>query len=589
MPPFRATALVASLSLLAGCASIYGITDLPSDDGTDAAPHADAGTPKHDAGRHDATSDAAHEAAGDAPMDAPRDGRQDATSSGDASDATTTADAADGSIDAAPDAPASLLASVLPSPVEVRQGGSASLTVTLKTAALADVQVTLSQLPAGVTAAPLTIPMGQTSGMITVDATASATEGTATATLTADASSQAVSLIVAGSSGTFDTSFNESGVQNITPVGGSGASTAYSVAVQSDGSIVIAGSLGGGPGGAWALVRLLPDGSPDTAFNASVLDSSKGALLPASGSISGAAIVPGTGLIAVAGLDADAGFTQLGIVLYNTDGTRHQSFGTAGLYQRGPSVAFHVSSVGGVAVNPAGAIAVVGNAGTGGYLITLSGATNSAFDESTNFPTGDAIQGVAYEPNGDIVVGGSSPSGGGQFFLTRFTSGLAAAGLVDGGVLGPPSTSNEYLTAANLSAVVCDPSGNVFLIGTDDKLDPVPAMTYVPITGGSPLANGYTKPGPNVMNGTGYVAGASSADGRAVLIGNGYDQAGNITFVVRVTSAGMLDPTFASAGLLEPPANMTGPLFDSVAIDPVGRIVVVGNGGVGFYVMRIWP
>jgi uncharacterized delta-60 repeat protein len=576
----RALGLLAGLTFPVACASIYGVTTLPSDEGTDAGADgaADARVkPKPDAsGMKDAAHDGRVEASRDAGSDVGHDTGTDAASH----------DAGDGSlpVDGGADSGQAFFASVSPSPVIVQEGTSASLTVTLTNPAVADVQVTLTSLPSGVTAAPITINAGATSGMLSLVASASATEGTATATLTAGTATKPVDLAVAGASGSPDLSFNESGVQNFVPGGGSDSSSASCVAVQADGSILV-----GGTSGSWELVRLLADGSLDTAFNANVLSTTQGAPLPASGSLTGVAVIPGSGLIVLAGIDMDGGFTQLGILLLNTDGTRHQSFGTAGLYERGPSLAFHVTTVGGLAVDPTGTIAVAGNTMTGAYLITLSGPTNGTFAQAGGFPAGDVLQGVVYEPSGDLVVGGTSTSGGGQFVLTRFTGALAATGLVDGGVLGPPSTpssGNQFLTA---SAIASDPAGNIFLVGNDSQNDPRPAMTYAASTGGSTLTNGYADPGPNVMSANGYIGVASAADDLAVVIGDGYDQQGNIAFVARITSAGTLDSTFATAGVLEAPASMTGPAFNAVAIDPIGRIVVVGSDGFGFYVTRIWP
>ena len=91
------------------------------------------------------------------------------------------------------------------------------------------------------------------------------------------------------------------------------------------------------------------------------------------------------------------------------------------------------------------------------------------------------------------------------------------------------------------------------------------------------------------MNCSGYIGVATTADGQAVAIENGYFGGGNLTAVVRLTTAGTLDPTFASGGKFEQPATQTAPLYAAVAVDGIGRIVVAGNGGNGFYAMRIWP
>ena len=469
MSRLSAIAVLFGLTVPMACASIYGIADLPSDQGAGADAGTDAqGHPKPDASTH---QDAAHDATHDGGRDTGADTGHDATNGKDAQDATPVGDGGghDAATEAHADAPVSIIASVTPSPVTVLTGGTAPLTVTLTSALATDVQVSLAPLPTGVSAPPITIMAGSTSGMLTLTATASATEGTASPTVTAGTNTAPVSLIVAGASGTFDTSFNESGVQNFTPPGGSTTSNAVSIAVQPDGAILVAGSSTDTTSASWELVRFNPDGSPDTAFNANVIDSTKGATLPASGSVSGVAVIAGSGLIAIAGLDTDGGLTQLGILLLNADGSRHESFGVSGLYLHGPSMGnFHVTTVGGLAVSAAGTIAVTGNTTSTGYVITLSGAANSTFNETVAFPSGVGLHGIAYDPSGNLIVGGTSPDSGGQFYLTRVTGALAASGLVDGGVLGPPLASNEFLTAAGTAAVAVDSSGNTFLVGNAD-------------------------------------------------------------------------------------------------------------------------
>ena len=572
----RALVLLAGLTSPLACASIYGVTTLPSDDGTDASTDAtgDGRTkPKPDGS---SKPDASHEGGHDAKTD---------TRDRDAGDGSTGHDASDGSAsDSGPDTGQAFFASVTPSPITVVQSTSVNLTVNLASPAASDIQVTLSALPSGVTAPPITIGAGSTSGILTLTASASATEGLATATIASGAASKSVDVVVAGASGTLDLSFNQSGVQNITPSGGTATSNASFVVVQSDDSILIGGSDTG-----WHIVRLLPDGSPDTAFNANVIDNTTGAPLPANGTLGGIAVIPGTGLIVLAGLDSDTSEIELGVLLLNADGTRHQSVGSGGLYERGPDMGFHVATVGGVAVNAAGTIAVDGNTTTGAYLVTLSGTNNGTFAETNSFPAGVQIQGLVYEPNGDLVVGGDTTSEGGQLFVARFTSGLTGEGFVDGGVLGPPTTpssSDQYLMTTQ---IVADPAGDIFIVGADEASDTTPAMSFVTNSGEWTLPNGYADPGPYDMGGNGYAGVASAGGGLAVVIGDGENQSGAHAFIARITSAGVLDTTFASGGVLATPVSETEVQYGAVALDSLGRIVVVGNGDLGYYATRIWP
>jgi uncharacterized membrane protein len=83
----------------------------------------------------------------------------------------------------------SITLSVSPGSVTVAQGATAPLTVTVgREGEVGDVTVSVSGLPAGVTAAPLTLAAGTATGTVTLSAAANATVGTGSAIVTASAS-----------------------------------------------------------------------------------------------------------------------------------------------------------------------------------------------------------------------------------------------------------------------------------------------------------------------------------------------------------------------------------------------------------------
>jgi uncharacterized delta-60 repeat protein len=560
-------AVPVALTIPVACASIYGISDLPEGAG-------DAGM--SDASHRDAPPDVAHHDApstNDAGIDAhPRD-------TGSPQDAHVV-DVAD----------AAVTLEVTPNPAELAAGGMVTLTVTLVTPASSPVNIDVIGLPAGVTASPAALASGASMGTVTLSATASVTAGVTAIGVRAGAALGSTSLVTPGPSASLDTTFNLSGVRNVVPAGGGDGSGPAAIAIQSNGAILVGGNSGGASG-SWELVRLNEDGSLDTAFNANVVDTSQGALLPTSGYLAGIAVLPGSGLIAVAGFDS--GNMSVAVMLYNPDGSRYQAYGLAGLFEYGPAQVmdqFEVTSVGGVAADPSGDFAVTGDVTHGGasiFLMTFTGAAHSR-DLST-FASAAMATGIVYQPNGDLVIGGYSGSGGGQFYLARFTSSLSAvAGF--GGDFGPPAGGgNQYLATQNSLALANDSTGELFLVGTDDAFDPAPAVLTMTNAGVAGQAGGYIEPLPHPMNGTGYNGVACGpTPGVAAVITNGYAMAGSMAIVARITAAGALDTTFNGTGY-QTTQLATGISYSAVAIDAFGRIIVGGNEGAGFFIFRLWP
>jgi len=611
----RTWAALLGTSALALSAAACSSPATGSPDGSTAdAARSDTSTPKRDAARdtssptRDAGEDTAKHPTKDAGEDAPAHPK-DAHGDGhpgdaavdspreDASKDATPRDASDASPrDSAPDRKDASAVSVAvgPSPATLTPGGTVVLTVTLSRPEAAGVNVTVTGLPSGVTASTLTIAAGSTSGGVTLTATSGATQGVTTPSVHAGTASQSFSLVVPGATGTLDTSFNGSGVANITPAGGDTTATALSVAVDSDDSIVVGGSLSASTTSGWGVVRFNADGTNDTTFNGNITSTSEGAVLPTDGSLAGLAIVSGTGKIVIAGTDTSSGSTSLAVSILNADGTRNESFGSGGLYTYSPSAGARFGSVTAMAVNSADDIAIVGTSGTGGPIVaTLTGPDGTPTPGLyTGLLSTAQLAGVAYASNGDIVVGGSSPSGGGQFYVARLSSGLApVAGF--GGMYGPGAdagTSNQYLTA---NALALDPSDDVFVVGNDGNDDYFAAMTSISSTGTPTVVGGYAMPGPNQQNGVGFVGAASNANNLVVAVGSGvfHSDEWHVGYVSRVKSSGALDTTFATSGvyMISDTANDNNLTFNAVAIDSIGRIIVVGNYSAGFYVTRLWP
>jgi uncharacterized delta-60 repeat protein len=127
------------------------------------------------------------------------------------------------------------------------------------------------------------------------------------------------------SDGTLDTSFG-SGGKVITPIG-SNADTAYSVVMQPDGKLVVAGSAFNGSNFDFALTRYSSDGTLDTSFG------SGGRVITAIGSGNDegySVVVQPDGKLVVAGSTFNGSNFDFALTRYNANGTLDTSFGSGG-------------------------------------------------------------------------------------------------------------------------------------------------------------------------------------------------------------------------------------------------------------------
>jgi uncharacterized delta-60 repeat protein len=210
--------------------------------------------------------------------------------------------------------------------------------------------------------------------------------------------------------GSLDGSFG--GIGKVVSEIGNGDSNdyAYSVALQPDGKIVVAGECSNGNGWKFCLARYLPNGSFDTSFN------SNGRNLIEIGGISdharSVALLPG-GKIVVAGYCGNSSNSDLCLAQFLSNGSLDFSFNGTGMV---------ITSVGGrdvgnaVAVQPNGKIIVAGScdsAISADFCIVrylANGALDVTFNGTgkvaTPFGTSENATSIALQPDGKIIVAG---------------------------------------------------------------------------------------------------------------------------------------------------------------------------------------
>ena len=154
-----------------------------------------------------------------------------------------------------------------------------------------------------------------------------------------------------------------------------------SVAIQSDGKIVVAGTYSGSPN-KFALFRFLSDGTLDNSFGTS------GVTLTAIGSgnsVANSLALKGTGIV-VSGFSYNGSNNDFAIAVYNSSGTLDNTFGTSGTVTTDFNSNNDISNA--VAVNSSGSIIAGGSASNGSNLdfaLAKYGGTTSLPVELTSF------------------------------------------------------------------------------------------------------------------------------------------------------------------------------------------------------------
>jgi len=445
----------------------------------------------------------------------------------------------------------------------ILQGTSVELDATVIRSSGFDeaIELAISGLPNGVSAAPVSVAKGATTAKIMLTADAAAphslpTDAIVNGTSGTLSAAQGVTVTVRGVAGSVDTSFGAGG-KTVTAVG-PGDDYARAMAVQSDGKLVVVGYGNTGSSTDFELVRYLRDGAIDTTFGSS----GKVTTAVSSGSdVANAVAIQADGKIVVAGsVDVAPKGKSFAVVRYNADGSLDTTFGSGGMVTT--SFGSDADEAFAVVVQPDGKIVLGGHYrhATEGLNFALAryeanGTLDFGFGvnglASTPVRTGnarDSIYAMALQTIGGetkiVAVGGE-----GDFVLTRFN----ANGTVDGTFRPNQSLYSEFGTVIGAArAVQVSPdSGKIIVVGhADNDL----AMLQLNADGTNDTtfgAGGAVITKVNATNWDSATAVVRQADGKLVV--GGWANTGNSSsadFVVaRYTSSGALDTTFGSAGL----------------------------------------
>ena len=493
----------------------------------------------------------------------------------------------------------------------ILQGTSVEVDATVTRSAGFDaaIELAVTGLPNGVTAAPVSVAKGATTAKLTLTAGAAAPHSLPTGasvdgssgTITAQ---QGVTVTVRGVAGSIDTSFGTDG-KTVTAVGPTD-DYAQAMAVQADGKLVVVGYGNTGAGTDFELVRLQRDGAIDTTFGINgkvTTDVSTGS------DVANAVAIQADGKIVVAGsADVSPKGKSFAVVRYNADGSLDGTFGTGGKVIT--SFGSQSDEAFAVVVQADGKIVLGGHyrSATQGLDFALA-----RYEANGTLDAGFGVNGIATTP---VHVGNSRDSiyglalqtiageqkiiavgGEGDFTLSRFN----ANGTLDNTFRIGQTLNAEFGTvigaarAVHVSAdnkiIVVGHANNDFALlqlkedGTDDT-------TF----GGS----GAIVTKVSATNWNSATAVTRQADGKVVVGGWVYSGGGSSAdFVVaRYTTEGVLDNGFGTAGMTITPVA-PGTKDDAgrailLQIDdrvPTVRSIVAGSANdsnYDFAVTRYW-
>ncbi|MCH8010394.1 MAG: VCBS repeat-containing protein [Candidatus Marinimicrobia bacterium] len=267
------------------------------------------------------------------------------------------------------------------------------------------------------------------------------------------------------SDGSLDTGFGTNGIVTTNLYGSD--DVANSVALQSDGKILVAGS--GGPVGNWdfVVVRYNSDGSLDTGFGTNGIVTTN---LYGNNDIANSVALQSDGKIVAAGDGGDV-YSVFMVVRYNSDGSLDTGFGNNGIVTTDISTGGDFANS--IALQSDGKIVVAGRVGGGGSEDFVVFRYNSDGSLDTGFGTngivtidisggGDFANSIVLQSDGKIVVGGSTGSGGIDFVVVRYNSdGSLDTGFGTNGIVTTDISGGEDV----VNSVILQSDGKIVAVG----------------------------------------------------------------------------------------------------------------------------
>lgn len=374
--------------------------------------------------------------------------------------------------------------------------------------------------------------------------------------------------------GSLDTTFGAGG-KALTPISTSGNDQANAVALQSDGKIIAAGTTGS----TFGVARFNTDGSLDTTF------STDGKQTVATTTSANAVQLQSDGKIVLAGRSTSA----VVVARLDTSGNLDTTFDTDGRVST--TVGLSTSSAEVVLIQPTGQILIGGRAsisGTGNDFLAVQYNPNGSLDNSFD---GDGILTVALapgnisevaetgvlQPDGNVVLAGNTDT---DIGLIRFGTGgnLDTTFDSDGIVSTDEIAGSSYFYDSAIQA-----DGKILVAGRTERPDLGYDDTLVRLNanGTKDLSfgvGGSVKLNSGNLSAIGKPSVAVQSDGKILIAGDGdTGPTSSELFVARLNADGSFDPTFDSDGIVTISIGTSYHTVQSVRVRPDGKIVLGGT------------
>lgn len=390
-----------------------------------------------------------------------------------------------------------------------------------------------------------------------------------------------LSTIAFGQPGNLDGDFDADG--KLTIDFGAGDESCNAVAVQADGKILVAGTVTDAPVVDFALLRLNIDGTADNTFSTDGIVTTDFGDWDEATSIA----IQSDGKIVVAGSAFNGSTFELAMARYNSDGTLDNSFGTAGKVTT--DVGFGDDHANAIAIQPDGKILISGgtdaSSGSGDFVLVrynANGVVDGSFGSGgiviTDFGASAAMcYGLGIQTDGKVVLSGGVTNGTGSDFATvrHNTDGsldltFSVDGIVETSI--GPSTDIAHKT-------LIQADGKILVAGfTVNGIDADVALVRYNADG--TFDTSFDLDGKATYDsGTGDdgAYGATlQGDGKIVVVGSQDGGSEPDFMLLRYETDGTLDASFGLNGLVITDFGQYAVARD-VTIDNSGKIVVAGT------------
>tara|TARA_R110002073_G_scaffold177151_3_gene335003 strand:+ start:40296 stop:41849 length:1554 start_codon:yes stop_codon:yes gene_type:complete len=473
----------------------------------------------------------------------------------------------------APDADSSSLRITVDSN-DLRLGINDSLAVDISVERLGDVagaiDVSVTNLPSGVSVESLEIAAGDTTGVLQFAATGKATLGAAELTIAAsidEASGMvALPLFVAGATATFDITFN--GGSTTLPL----ATTVQDLLLTDDGRLLVLANESG-----WNVIAYDEFGALDTSYGTS------GRVALPSGVDPVAMAARPTGGIAIAVNRTSP--VQAGVVALTEMGGLDVNFSSGTSFISTIKAGGGTTRVTDIVVAPSGTIYMSGNliGGNDGAIYEFSPV--GVFDDFQTNAGSDNFKNIRLQ-NDKLVVGGQKKGGGApDYMLARFTLDLALdATFAVGGIFESGASDFAY------SHFDVDTTGRIAAMRSNSNPSVTVDMLDADATGISQSFGSFAT-GSGGFSGEG----AFGPDGDFVIIVNGCSNScqihdSEIALMLATEPAdGTYERNLEMAFDIDDADQDTRWKLERVAVDSNSRIVVAGTNGGVVTLLRLWP